>query len=109
MPNIDFNLFQISTVCSFKEADRMKSPVTSPNLATLIRFHRKQAGLSQVELAAMADVSRKVIQELEAGHDTVTWRKLLAVLEILNVKLNPAGPLVEQWKLASNETDESEP
>jgi len=73
-----------------------------PPLGSLVRFHRKRARLSQVELATMAGASRKVVQDLEAGRDAVSWRHVLGVLEVLNVRLRPEGPLVGEW-LAQSE------
>ena len=70
---------------------------TSDQLASLVRFHRKRAGLSQVDMASMADVSRKVIQDLEAGRNGISWRNLMAVLAVLNVNLRPDGPLIDEW------------
>lgn len=67
-------------------------------LDSLIHFHRKAAGLSQVELAAMAGVSRKVVQTLEAGGEQVSWANVQAVLRVLNVTLTPIGPLIERWR-----------
>ena len=67
------------------------------DLASLIRFHRKRAELTQVKLATMAGVSRKVVQEIEAAREGVSWRNLLAILHVLNLKLQPVGPLVEHW------------
>lgn len=78
------------------------------NLSSLVRFHRRAAGLSQLELAALANVSRKVVQSLEAGGQQVSWDKLRAVLKVLNVSLHPAGPLVAQWQ-ASVGQPESQP
>jgi HTH-type transcriptional regulator / antitoxin HipB len=74
-------------------------------LASLILYHRKQAGLSQVELARHAGVSRSIVQDLEAGKQRASWRNLQAVLEVLNLRLEPVGPLVEMWK--SHETREA--
>ncbi len=68
------------------------------SLASLIVFHRKRAQLSQTELARHAGVSRFVVQDIEAGRDRTTWRNLLAVLSVLNLKLEPAGPLVTEWQ-----------
>ena len=45
----------------------------------------------------MADVSRKVVQELEAGRDGVTWRNLMGVFAVLNIKLRPEGSLIQEW------------
>ena len=67
-------------------------------LASLIVFHRKEAGLSQSELAEHAGVSRYVVQDLEAGKGRTTWGKLQAVLAILNLSLEPKGSLVESWR-----------
>ena len=75
----------------------------SSRLASLITFHRKRAKLTQSGLARHAGVSRFVVQDIEAGRDRTTWRNLLAVLEVLNVKLEPAGPLVEEWRAAQPE------
>lgn len=70
----------------------------SDALASLIVWHRKRAGLSQTELARHAGVSRYVVQDLEAGHGRTTWSKLLAVLAVLNLRLEPEGPLVGRWR-----------
>jgi len=70
----------------------------SDQLASLIAFHRKAAGLSQPELASHARVSRYVVQDLEAGSGRTTWGKLQAVLRVLNLRLEPEGPLVETWR-----------
>ena len=70
----------------------------SDQLASLIAFHRKEAGLSQAALASHAGVSRYVVQDLEAGAGRTTWGKLQAVVGILNLRLEPEGPLVESWR-----------
>ena len=75
----------------------------SNQLASLIAWHRKRAGLSQAELARYADVSRYVVQDLEAGKGRTTWSKLEAVLKTLNITLQPAGPLVDEWKEQNDE------
>jgi transcriptional regulator with XRE-family HTH domain len=67
-------------------------------LGSLITFHRKRAQLSQIELAEHSGVSRFVVQDIEAGRDRTTWRNLLAVLSVLNLKLDPVGPLVPEWR-----------
>ncbi len=70
----------------------------SDQLSSLITFHRKEAGLSQSELAEHAGVSRYVVQDLEAATGRTTWGKLQAVLTVLNLQLEPEGPLVEAWR-----------
>lgn len=70
----------------------------SSELASLIAFHRKQASLSQVELALHAGVSRNVVQDLEAGKERASWKNLKAILGVLNILMLPTGPLVETWR-----------
>jgi transcriptional regulator with XRE-family HTH domain len=67
-------------------------------LGLLIHYHRKRAGLTQEELAKHAQVSRYVVQDLEAGTGRTTWSKLVSVLEVLNLRLQPVGPLVGEWE-----------
>lgn len=69
----------------------------SDQLSSLISWHRHRAGLSQVELARHAGVSRYVVQDLEAGAGRTTWARTMPVLRALNIQLFPQGPLVEEW------------
>jgi len=78
-----------------------------PNqIGSIIAFQRKRAGLSQTELARYAGVSRYVVQDLEAGTGRTTWNKLEAVLTILNLRLEPEGPLVEEWRHSLDESND---
>lgn len=70
----------------------------SKQLGSLIIFHRKRAGLSQADLAKHANVSRYVVQNLESGTGKTTWKSLEAVLVVLNLRLVPEGPLVDEWR-----------
>lgn len=76
-------------------------------LASLISWHRRRAGLSQVELACHAGVSRYVVQDLEAGAGRTTWARMMPVLWALNLRLDPQGPLVSEWRAEANQ--EAEP
>ena len=67
------------------------------DLGSLVAFHRKKANLTQIQLAELAGVSRFIVQEIEAGKGRTTWKHLEAVLEALNLRLEPRGPLVDEW------------
>ena len=67
-------------------------------LPSLVRYHRKAADLSQIELAELANVSRKVVQCIEAGGEQMSWKNVQAVLAVLNITLTPTGPLVSHWQ-----------
>jgi HTH-type transcriptional regulator/antitoxin HipB len=74
-------------------------------LGHLISFHRKKAGLTQVGLAEMAGVSRSVVQDLEAEKGRTVWMHIEAILNILNIELQPVGPLVDEWKKTMEESE----
>jgi len=72
-------------------------------LASMISWHRRRAGLSQFDLARHAGVSRYVVQDLEAGAGRTTWARILPVLRALNIQLLPQGQLVNQWLAETKE------
>lgn len=72
-------------------------------LASLIGWHRRRAGLSQIELARHAGVSRYVVQDLEAGAGRTTWARMEPVLRALNIQLLPQSPLVDAWRAETKE------
>ncbi len=74
-------------------------------LASLISWHRRKAGLSQIELARHAGVSRYVVQDLETGAGRTTWGRIQPVLEVLNIRLVPQGPLVDEWAAQRREVE----
>ena len=68
------------------------------DLAPLIRYHRKQSGLSQQELAELAGVGKNLVYDLESGKDTVRWANLLKVLTVLNIQVEFRSPLLEAFR-----------
>lgn len=65
------------------------------NLGTFIRSHRKRAGLTQLELANLAGVGKTTIFDIEKNKKTVRWNNLLAVLQVLNIKVEFISPLTK--------------
>jgi len=63
------------------------------NLASLVRTVRKRAGISQIELAGYADVSRGVVQGIESGETTASWENVLKVLAVLNIAVHLESPI----------------
>lgn len=57
------------------------------NLAVGVRARRKDLGLTQVEVAELADVSARFVMELELGKPTVRLDKLTAVLDAVGLTL----------------------
>ncbi len=62
-------------------------------LGTIIKFRRKKAGLSQKTLADLAGVGKTVIFDMEKGKETVPFKSILLVLNVLNIQLAYKSPL----------------
>jgi HTH-type transcriptional regulator/antitoxin HipB len=65
-------------------------------LASLIRKHRKAAGLSQLQLAEMAGVGKTSVFDLEKGKETIQLDTLRKILTALNIKLQLISPFMNQ-------------
>lgn len=63
------------------------------NLGTFIKEHRKQAGLSQLELANLAGIGKTTVFDIEKNKETVCWNNLNAVLKVLNIEVQFKSPL----------------
>ena len=67
------------------------------DLGDVIRYHRKRAGLSRVDLATIAGVGKTVIYDIEHGKETIQFRSLVRVLEALNIALSLNSPLMSAY------------
>ncbi|MGJ5641530.1 type II toxin-antitoxin system Y4mF family antitoxin [Formosa sp. S-31] len=65
------------------------------DLGSLIKAHRKKAGLTQLELANLAGIGKTTVFDIEKNKETVRWNNLLAVLEVLNIKIEFKSPLTK--------------
>lgn len=69
------------------------------NIGSIIRFHRKKAGLTQKQLATLAGVGKSVVFDIEKGKITIRLNTLTAILSVLNISLEPESPLMDQWNM----------
>lgn len=65
-------------------------------LASVIRDHRKSAGLSQHRLAEMAGIGKTAVFDVEKGKATVQLDTLRKILQVLNIKVQLYSPLINQ-------------
>ncbi len=65
-------------------------------LGSIIRQHRKMAGLSQLQLAEMAGVGKTVVFDLEKGKETIQLNTLRKILHVLNIKAVLTSPLMNK-------------
>ena len=62
--------------------------VESSDLAAVVRRRRSELSLTQPELADLAEVSERLIRDLEAGRLTTRTDKLLAILTALGLEID---------------------
>lgn len=66
--------------------------IKADEIGRIIRYHRKQSGLSRQALAILAGVGKTVIYDIEKGKETIELKSLLKVLEALNIQLTLDEP-----------------
>lgn len=59
---------------------------TAASAGPAIRHYRKEAGLTQEQLADMAGLNRSYLSELEQGKETEQMRRILRLLKLLGVR-----------------------
>jgi y4mF family transcriptional regulator len=65
--------------------------VDSAQLGALVRARRKEAGLNQEKLSALAGVGPRFLSELERGKPTAQIGKTLRILQLLGLELRVTG------------------
>ncbi len=72
------------------EAMRVES---ASDFGRAVRTARKEAGLSQMQLAELCGCSQRFVSEVERGKETAELGRAIKLLEVLNVPLS-AGTLM---------------
>ncbi len=63
------------------------------NISQMVKFHRKESGLTQKQLADLAGVGKTVIFDIEKGKETIQFSTLQKVLNVLNITIEFKSPL----------------
>ncbi len=72
--------------------------MTSNDIASMVRYYRKQSGLSQRDFAKIAGIGKTALFDIEKGKETVQLNTLLKVLDVLNIKIKFDTPFPEPVK-----------
>jgi HTH-type transcriptional regulator/antitoxin HipB len=59
---------------------------TAAAIGPAIRHYRKEAGLTQAELADKVGLTREYLSRLEQGHESAQLRRVVAILRELGVR-----------------------
>jgi DNA-binding XRE family transcriptional regulator len=65
----------------------MKKLVKAQDLGFAIRHYRKTKKITQLELAQMANLSRKAIIDLEKGKPTIQFVVIEKILKVIDINL----------------------
>jgi HTH-type transcriptional regulator / antitoxin HipB len=66
------------------------------NLKTIIRQHRRLAGLTQAELAKLAGVGKTAVFDIEQGKESVQFDTVKKVFAALNIEVVLQSPVLER-------------
>jgi len=69
--------------------------MSSHEIAKIVHDCRKFSGLTQKELAQLADVGKTAVFDIEKGKETIQFNTLLKVLAVLNIKITFEIPFVQ--------------
>lgn len=67
-------------------------------IADFVKFHRKEAGLSRLQLADLAGVGKTVVFDIENGKTTIQAQSLSKVLMTLNIRCVFQSPLMSTFQ-----------
>lgn len=67
-------------------------------LGNIIREHRKNAGLTQIQLAKIAGVGKTVVFDVENGKESIRFNTLTKILDVLNIRINFKSPMLGESK-----------
>ncbi|MDP2207891.1 MAG: helix-turn-helix domain-containing protein [Bacteroidota bacterium] len=75
----------------------------SQNIAQIIRYHRKKAGLNQGELAKLAGVGKTAVFDIEKGKETIQFDTIRKILYALNILIKLDSSLMQDYELEASD------
>ncbi len=72
-------------------------------IAGIVRFHRKQAGLSRIQMAKISGVGKTVIYDVEHGKASVRFETLRKICSVLHITIQLNSPLMNQFMEIADE------
>lgn len=98
-----FFVLQYCEKCSNITVKAVKNMLlTTEKLGSVVKYHRKRSGLSQLELADLAGIGKTVVFDMEKGKETVKLNTILKVLKVLNISLRLESPFIKEFLEKNN-------
>ncbi len=73
-------------------AVKIEGEMNSTEMGNMLRYCRRQSGLSQLQLAKLAGVGKTAVFDIENGKETVQFDTLLKIFEVLNIRVKFETP-----------------
>jgi HTH-type transcriptional regulator/antitoxin HipB len=67
-------------------------------VAIIVKYHRRKAGLSQETLSKLAGVGKTAVFDLEKGKETIQLDTLGKILKVLNITMKLESPLMQAYE-----------
>jgi HTH-type transcriptional regulator / antitoxin HipB len=64
----------------------------------IVKYHRKKAGLSQLELAKLAGIGKTAVFDVEKGKESVQLDTLMKIFAVLNIRIKFESPLIHAYE-----------
>ena len=71
--------------------------VSGNEVGPMVRYHRKRAGLSQMELARLAGIGKTAVFDIENNKESVRCSTLDKVFHALNIMVKFESPLMDAY------------
>ena len=75
----------------------------SDSFGNLVQFHRKKRGLTQAQLAQLAGIGKTAVFDIENATKQPRLSTILAVLNVLNIKMLFDSPLMAAYLAGSSD------
>ena len=66
-------------------------------IGRIIRYHRKIAGLSRIQLAELAGIGKSSVFDMEKGKESIQLNTLFSIMKALNLSIELQSPLMSEF------------
>lgn len=80
------------------KSDEKTNKIALSDLGEVLKFHRKKAGLTQIELAKLAGVGKTAVFDVEKGTKQSRLDTILHIMNVLNIGIRFESPLMKAYE-----------
>ena len=83
-----------------------EAEMTPLEVGRVVRFHRRQAGITQKGLGDLVGIGKTAVFDIEHGKATVRMDTLMKVLAVLNIRVELRSPLMSAFETEAESVEE---